>query len=481
MFSDTKNLVIKKSYADISHYIYSLLVSYAINNPKISLCLPTGQTPLLIYKKLAKSTHEIKKLFNDISLFQMDEYLGVKYNQSFKKYLTETLIKPLKIKEKNTFFIPLAQQNFKNYDAAIDNKGLDLILLGIGKNGHIAFNEPGSSFFSKTRIVELSQTTRDNIKKHINKTQPPKYAATIGIDTIMSAKKIVLMASGKDKAPIIKKFLNEPVNPNLPASVLKLHNNFQLVVDKDAASSIKDFFASHMEILKKIPRGKKIIVVSPHPDDSSISAGGTLSLLSEKNMIFNLIMTAGHRSNIPHKTSIQKAKIRLSEAAAESRVLKLGLITPKLYFYDKNELAKEDFKILNLILNKIKPDIVFLPAPNDLHPTHRLSFLTFFESLKLYFTCNSKPIELLFYETPWNIFNIGDYNLAVPLNKKQLNLKLSAIQKHRSQISRTRYDTIAKNLAEIRGELLSEISGSFGKNQKSKFKYAELFSKLTIK
>ncbi len=127
----------------------------------------------------------------------------------------------------------------KGYERKIDQKGIDLLFLGIGGNGHIAMNEPGTSFSSETHVVDISEETREKNSKYFEGKEVPLQAITIGIKTIMKAKKIVLLASGKKKSEIISKLIKESVGYDLPASVLKMHKNSILLVDREAAKFLK--------------------------------------------------------------------------------------------------------------------------------------------------------------------------------------------------------------------------------------------------
>jgi glucosamine-6-phosphate deaminase len=185
------------------------------DNPKIVLGLATGSTPLPLYKELIQ--HNIQKdiTFKDVITINLDEYIGldVKNNQSYRFFMNENLFNHIDILKQNTF-VPNGlgdiNKNALLYDKIIEEHPIDIQLLGLGSNGHIAFNEPGSSINSTTRIVELKQSTRQSNAKFFNNNVDlvPTHAVSVGFDIIKAAKKIVIIATGKDKYEAVQHLLN---------------------------------------------------------------------------------------------------------------------------------------------------------------------------------------------------------------------------------------------------------------------------------
>lgn len=221
-------------YAYEPHTTLNLRVAEAIKdelarNPKSVLGLPTGRTPTGVYRLLSRWCKEGELSFKDAKCFGLDEYVDVEESESFKRYLESNLYRHVDLPAYSRFN-PLFQDN---YDQLIENTGgLDLTILGIGKNGHIAFNEPGTPLTSWTHCVTLTESTRQANAEFFKKTgRVPTRAITMGIQTILSSRRIILMASGKQKSAILKRSFSGPVTPELPASFLQLHKNVTVFTD----------------------------------------------------------------------------------------------------------------------------------------------------------------------------------------------------------------------------------------------------------
>lgn len=197
-----------------------------------------------MYKELVKLYNNGDINFSEVKTFNLDEYYGLnkENHQSYHYYMMENLFKHINIKEEN---INIAngkaesiEKECEEYERKIDNAGgIDLQVLGIGRNGHIGFNEPDLKFEAKTHLVKLDEDTiKANSRFFDSIEEVPKLAISMGIKTIMHTKKIILLASGKEKAEAIYKAVKGKITPELPASVLQLHPDVTLIVDKDAAS-----------------------------------------------------------------------------------------------------------------------------------------------------------------------------------------------------------------------------------------------------
>lgn len=194
-------------------------------NP-VNLGLPTGGTPIGMYKELVNDSHLD---WWNVTTFNLDEYEGIDPNhpESYENFMNRNLFDHIEIDRFNVWFPSLE----KVYDDVIDNMGgLDLTILGIGTNGHIAFNEPGSPFDSKTRLVDLSQQTiEDNARFFNSIDEVPTQAITMGLDTIMKSKEILLIAQGKKKLDIIQKAMFGDITEDIPASILQNHDNLTIL------------------------------------------------------------------------------------------------------------------------------------------------------------------------------------------------------------------------------------------------------------
>jgi len=201
----------------------------------------TGSTPLGLYAELARLNKENKVTFKDVKSFNLDEYVGLdaSHDQSYRYFMNENLFNHIDIPMENTH-VPsgINTDAAASYDEMIKEAGgIDMQLLGIGNNGHIGFNEPGTPFSSITHVVELTESTREaNSRFFASIDEVPTHAVSMGIKTVMNAKSIILIALGKAKAEVIKQTVQGDVTPDVPASVLQLHPDVVLYLDHDAAS-----------------------------------------------------------------------------------------------------------------------------------------------------------------------------------------------------------------------------------------------------
>ena len=200
----------------------------------------TGSTPLGLYAELVRLNKEGKISFKDASSFNLDEYVGLDgtHDQSYRYFMDHNLFDHIDI-DKSRTHVPSGIDT--SVPAAYDKEiaaagGVDLQLLGIGNNGHIGFNEPGTPFGSLTHIVELTESTREANKRFFSSIdEVPTHAVTMGVKTVMQARSIILMAIGPAKAPIMKEMLQGPVTEKVPASVLQLHPDVTVYMDYEAA------------------------------------------------------------------------------------------------------------------------------------------------------------------------------------------------------------------------------------------------------
>lgn len=238
-------VVVVANFDSMSAEVAKMVYGQIVRKPTSVLGLATGSTPLGVYKLLAEY-HARGTDFSRVTTFNLDEYVGLgpDHPQSYHWYMQQNLFSKININPKQTF-IPngLAQDlnaECERYEELIKQAGgIDLQVLGIGTNGHIGFNEPGTAFGTTTHVVELAESTiRDNSRFFESIDQVPTKAISMGIKSIMQAKEIILMASGGSKADAIYATVNGPVTTDVPASVLQLHPNVTLVVDQAAASRL---------------------------------------------------------------------------------------------------------------------------------------------------------------------------------------------------------------------------------------------------
>jgi len=527
------------------------------------LGLATGSTPIKLYRNLVKLYRKGKINFSKTVTFNLDEYwpMSRRSRYSYHYYMEHYLFKWINIKKQN-IYIPSGEiskekieEHCEWYEDEIRRHGrIDLQILGIGGGyydsngkyygGHIGFNEPGSDFNSRTRLVRLSEQTRsDNSRFFMRVEEIPYYAITMGIATIMSAKRIMLLANGEHKANSIRETVEGEINRNVPASILQRHRNVIFILDKGAASrlsqnttpwlyreidwreekvklarrrenlitraliwtalknkvklnhvdskmlrrsglkSLSQFnleemlehswieLTSKIKGLNELPRGKRILIFSPHPDDDVISMGATIKLLKEnKNRIRIAYMVTGNiavrdedvieylrvgverdkfaelrKIIIERKIPLRRIldyKSRVREVEAEKAVKLLGISRGeldflKLPFYEtgliiKKPLSRRDLEIVMKTIKKAEADIIFTPGEiADPHGTHGMCIGAIETALK---KLGIKTQRWL-YKGGWEEYTIYEADAIIPFDEKLMKLKVEAIKKHRSQLN----------------------------------------------
>lgn len=236
-----------KNYQELSRKAANIISAQVIIKPNCVLGLATGSSPIGTYKQLIEWYNKGDLDFSEVKSVNLDEYrgLGIESDQSYVCFMHHNFFDHINIKPEN-----INLPNGKNPDAAAECAryekvieslgGIDLQLLGIGRNGHIGFNEPGSAFERLTHCVDLTESTIEANKRFFASADDvPRQAYTMGIQSIMHARRIVLIASGEDKAQAVHDAFFGPVTPEVPASVLQLHQEVYLVADEAALSLVK--------------------------------------------------------------------------------------------------------------------------------------------------------------------------------------------------------------------------------------------------
>ena len=237
-------IIITKNYDDMSRKAANIISAQMITKPNCVLGLATGSTPLGTYKQLIEWYNKGDLDFSQVSTVNLDEYRGLTHDndQSYYYFMMNNLFKHVNIDISRTHVpdgtIEDADKACADYEEIVKSYGgVDLQLLGLGHNGHIGFNEPASEFPKATHCVDLQESTIQANARFFEKIEDvPTQAYTMGIGTIMAAKKVLLIASGKDKAEIVKKAFFGPVVPEVPASILQMHQDVTIIIDEDAAS-----------------------------------------------------------------------------------------------------------------------------------------------------------------------------------------------------------------------------------------------------
>ena len=236
-----------KNYEEMSKKAAHIIASQVILNPDCVLGLATGSTPVGTYKNLIEWYNNGDLDFSQITSCNLDEYRGLsgEHDQSYRYFMNHNLFDHVNIRKECTYVPDGLEEDSdkaaRDYDQIIaDQGGIDLQRLGLGHNGHIGFNEPADEFPKGTHVVDLTESTiQANKRFFASEADVPRQAYTMGIGTIMSAKKILVVVSGEDKAEILNKVINGPITPQVPASILQLHPDVTIVADEAALSKTK--------------------------------------------------------------------------------------------------------------------------------------------------------------------------------------------------------------------------------------------------
>ena len=246
--------VVVEDYDELSDRAAARFLDAIENDPQAVLLLPTGSTPEGMYRGIVGACRSRYRCFRDVTTFNLDEYVGVppEHPSSYCSYMRERLfrhvdIDPARIHIPDGMAAAVRRENpslsidealyleCERYELAIARAGgIGMALLGVGRNGHIGFNEPGSPFDSRTRVVTLEESTRSANAPFFPEGEVPRRAITAGIATILAARSIVLLAAGDAKAPAIRKLATELPDPSFPASALAHHPDVTVIVDKAA-------------------------------------------------------------------------------------------------------------------------------------------------------------------------------------------------------------------------------------------------------
>lgn len=241
-------LIRAKDYEEMSKIAGEYFVKKVRENPKITLGLATGSTPVGMYQYMVKDHKNNGTSYRGVVTFNLDEYVGLEKDDvnSYHYFMHDNLFNHIDIDPQNVHIpngtVDDAEQECKNYEESIRaHGGIDIQLLGIGANGHIGFNEPGSSFSSRTRIVELTPKTRQDNSRFFDKIEDvPTHAITMGMATILESKEIVMLISGKNKQEAMRKLLSGEVTEDFPASALHNHKNVTVIADEEALEGISE-------------------------------------------------------------------------------------------------------------------------------------------------------------------------------------------------------------------------------------------------
>lgn len=240
------DIIISRDYDEMSKKAAAFVFSQITLKRDSIIGLATGSTPVGLYKLLIEANRQGDIDFSPIKTFNLDEYYGIDrdHPQSYYSFMMENFINHINIDTKNVdipnCMLEDIDQECYDYEERIKAVGgIDLQVLGIGNNGHIGFNEPTQVFSKRTHLVDLSPETIECNARFFNSTEEvPTQAVTMGIQTIMKCKKIILLASGAAKADAIHKIIHGEIDPMIPASILQLHHDVTIIIDEEAAGKL---------------------------------------------------------------------------------------------------------------------------------------------------------------------------------------------------------------------------------------------------
>ena len=239
-------VIVVKDYEAMSKAAAEIFINQLKNKPNSILGLATGGSPVGTYKELIAAYNRGEISFKDVKTYNLDEYCGIDktHPQSYYYFMHDNLFNHVDILEENVHIPSAEGENFAkqcdDYNKALHEVEIDIQLLGIGSNGHIAFNEPGTSFEQETFIIELTDKTRQDNKRFFNSIdEVPTHAMTMGIKNIMQAKSIVMLISGANKAATVEQLLKGEITEAFPASILHRHEDVTVIIDEAAYQNMK--------------------------------------------------------------------------------------------------------------------------------------------------------------------------------------------------------------------------------------------------
>lgn len=548
--------------ATIANRIAEIIRERTAKGKAAVLGLATGSTPIGIYRELIRLHREEGLDFSNVVTFNLDEYypMDPESIHSYHRYMWENLFEHINVRPENVHIpngqIPRDEVDAycEGYEQAIEAAGgIDFQILGIGKTGHIGFNEPGSGFESRTRRVALDTVTRrDAASDFFGEENVPHEAITMGVATIMDAREIALIATGEHKALIVQRAVEGEISLDVAATYLQEHPNATFYLDPAAAAQLTrirtpwivgevkwtreremdaviwlskvtgksvlklengDYRDNHLSSLlarygsagplngevfnaliskirgrSKLPRQKKIIVFSPHPDDDVISMGGILNKLHQnENEIVVAYQTSGNIAVFDHEVrkyldfmrrtsgmfgdehsaqggriaevedfldhkeagemdspTVQELKKTIREAEAVAGIETFGMSRNSarflnLPFYQTGKVRKDpigprDVEITLELLNEQKPDIIFAAGDlSDPHGTHRMCLEAIHRALEQY---DGPAPQVWYYRGAWQEWSVAEADVLVPMSEDELTRKILAIFKHQSQKDR---------------------------------------------
>lgn len=453
--------IIKNNYDELSYWVACYVKNRIMNNVNKTfvLGLPTGSTPIGMYKHLVNFVKRKELTFKHVVTFNMDEYVGLDktHKQSYHYFMYENLFNHIDIEPTNINILNGKADDLNQECIDYENKiksvgGIDLMLGGLGKDGHIAFNEPGSSLTSKTRIKTLNDDTIEANSRFFNtRNEVPKMALTIGIQTIMDSREVLILVSGSQKAYALEKCVEQSVNHMHPGSILQMHEKSCFIVDRDSTEELKaktiryfkglqrhiDYLGNpvYNNIMKHINLNERNIIFSPHPDDDVIGMGTFIKLYRGKKNIRVAYMTSGENGlseNLPKNVRETEAFNSLQSLGLNENNMKfmhLPFYNHKITSSDNleyNEYPK-DIKQCRDYIKTYGAKNIFICSDIDPNGTHKICFDILKNAVK------DLDINCWMYKGAWGKFNYKEDTYYHIYGRKELKNKLNSIKMHKSQ------------------------------------------------
>jgi glucosamine-6-phosphate deaminase len=546
----------------VASRIATLIRERQASGQRAVLGLATGSTPIGVYRELIRMHRENGLSFANVVTFNLDEYYPMAKDSihAYHRYMWENLFEHIDIRPENVHIPPgdvprerVAEECLR-YEMAIERAGgIDFQLLGIGKTGHIGFNEPGSGPESRTRLVHLDAITRrDAAADFFGEENVPREAITMGVATILDAREIAILATGEHKANIVRRSVEGTIDLEVAATFLQRHPNTTFYVDRAAGADLtriatpwlvdevqwtpqlaieavtwlsrqvkkailklehRDYAEHKLSSLvarygsagavngevfnalgakirgkSKLPRDRKIVCFSPHPDDDVISMGGILHKLVENgNSMVVAYMTSGNIAVFDHDVrrfvdfmerldrerhvggstlrefagrvhealtakhagdvdipEVQDVKRVIREAEAVSGIEVMGLSKEharflNLPFYQTGKVRKDpigpaDVTVVRELLEELQPDMILVAGDlSDPHGTHRMCKEAIDAALEEIRVAGGSLPEVWLYRGAWQEWPITEATWLVPMSQEELRVKIQAIFKHQSQ------------------------------------------------
>jgi glucosamine-6-phosphate deaminase len=240
-------VIIKPTYEEMSRVAAQEVARLLNTKPNAVLGMATGSTPLGMYQELVRLHQEEGLDFSQVTTFNLDEYVGLApdHPQSYHYFMHENFFKHVNVPQQNIYIPSGNTSNYRAFCAWYEQRieecgGIDLQILGIGSDGHVAFNEPGSSLTSRTRLKTLAKQTIDDNARFFDKAEDvPIYAITMGVGTILEARQLVLLANGANKADAVAAAVEGPVTGMITASALQMHPSSQVYLENESAAKLR--------------------------------------------------------------------------------------------------------------------------------------------------------------------------------------------------------------------------------------------------